>query len=82
MSLDEILDNHQMFTLRGGYWADEAMVKHNSEKTKEAILTDLLEIIGEDKKIIWDDYRENVQVDLAVRKRNQELRNKVRKYCE
>jgi hypothetical protein len=55
MSLDEILDNHQMFTLRGGYWADKAMVKHNSEQTKEAILKDLLDIIGEDEKPVIDD---------------------------
>lgn len=74
MSLDDRLDPEKLGSL--------GVEVYDYQDTKRAILTDLLEIIGEDKKIIWDDYRENVQVDLAVRKRNQELRDKVRKYCE
>lgn len=55
------------------------------DKAKEAILSDLLEIIGEDKKPFNTNFNRGIKPDIITKIENQlrqELREKVRKYCE
>lgn len=44
--IDEILDSYAMYTLRGGYWADKKEVKKNTAQAKQALYTDMYEIIS------------------------------------
>ena len=54
-------------------------------RAKQAILSDLLEIIGEDKKPFNTNFNRGIKPDIITKIENQlrqELREKVRKYCE
>lgn len=79
MSLDDRLEQ----TYNSDTHLDEV------EEAKQAILTDLLEIIGEDEETVVEDYDcpcgTNHHYETSYHQRNQlrqQLRDKVRKYCE
>lgn len=82
MSLDKVLNNVWEQS-RGDQWEED--YGFTMEAAKEAILTDLLEIIGSDEEQPRPNDDESQARFYRVGGKNfvrNELRDKVRKYCE
>lgn len=84
MSLDKAL-NELHFTSIAHITQSHASNDTHVKEAKKAILTDLLEIINEDENSQVEEQHASPQPTIDEHYRNQlrqELRDKVRKYCE
>lgn len=59
---------------------NELHTKQDYAEAKEEILQSLLSLIGQDEKIRWDDYKDNVALSQAKNKVRAELRKLVREW--